>query len=67
MRPFSRLDTPTRRTFEKADVTALEPTRSRLVDSNKKKPNTFKFQLELDLERTDTFQRVLMNSLVLRG
>ena len=29
------------------------------------KTNTFKFQL--DLERTDTFQRVLMNSLVLRG
>ena len=28
-------------------------------------PNTFKFQF--DLERTDTFQRVLMNSLVLRG
>ena len=31
----------------------------------KKKTNTFKFQF--DLERTDTFQRVLMNSLVLRG
>ena len=30
-----------------------------------KKTNTFKFQF--DLERTDTFQRVLMNSLVLRG
>ena len=29
------------------------------------KTNTFKFQF--DLERTDTFQRVLMNSLVLRG
>ena len=29
------------------------------------KTNTFKFQL--DLEHTDTFQRVLMNSLVLRG
>ena len=28
-------------------------------------PNTFKFQF--DLERTDTFQRVLMNSLELRG
>ena len=27
--------------------------------------NTFKFQF--DLERTDTFQRVIMNSLVLRG
>ena len=30
-----------------------------------KNTNTFKFQF--DLERTDTFQRVLMNSLVLRG
>ena len=29
------------------------------------KNQTFKFQF--DLERTDTFQRVLMNSLVLRG
>ena len=29
------------------------------------KTNTFKFQF--DLERTDTFQRVLMNSLVLDG
>ena len=29
------------------------------------KTNTFKFQF--DLERTDTFQRVLMNSLVIRG
>ena len=29
------------------------------------KTNTFKFQF--DLERTDTFQRVLMNTLVLRG
>ena len=29
------------------------------------KTNTFKFQF--DLERTDTFQQVLMNSLVLRG
>ena len=29
------------------------------------KTNTFKFQL--DLEHTDTFQRVFMNSLVLRG
>ena len=29
------------------------------------KTNTFKFQF--DLERTDTFQRALMNSLVLRG
>ena len=29
------------------------------------KTNTFKFQF--DLERTDTFQRVLKNSLVIRG
>ena len=29
------------------------------------KTNAFKFQF--DLERTDTFQRVVMNSLVLRG
>ena len=29
------------------------------------KTNTFKFQF--DLECTDTFQRVLMNSLVIRG
>ena len=29
------------------------------------KTDTFKFQF--DLEGTDTFQRVLMNSLVLRG
>ena len=29
------------------------------------KTNTFKFQF--DLERTDTFQRVLMNSLVIGG
>ena len=29
------------------------------------KTNTCKFQF--DLERTDTFQRVLMNSLVIRG
>lgn len=34
MSPFSLLDTPTRRIFKKADVTALESTRSRLVDSN---------------------------------